>query len=85
MCRYKESVGFGLQNGFEQITGIQSQNRPPIGTDVSDTVQGAIESPDRFDAGHEDQVVVFTGFSLLFIVLKRTCQKPIKTLYIFIF
>ena len=63
MCGNEKGSVAHLQNDLEKISRIESENGPPIGCDVPNTLKTFVELLNRIEVGKEYEVVDFSGFS----------------------
>jgi len=64
MCGNEEGPVAHLQNDLEKISRIESENGPPIGCDVPNTLKTFVELLNRIEVRKEYEVVDFLVFRL---------------------
>ena len=59
MRRQKENIGIRFYGDFQQVTGIQPQNRPSVRSNIADAAQRLLDFYYRFEIRGKDYVVHF--------------------------
>ena len=67
MSRHIDCLGTQLQNDLKQVMTVQTENRPPVGMDISDLLQLCRDSLRILKAWQKNQAMDFAHFSVLLI------------------
>ena len=67
MGRYQEAVRGQFQNNFQEITGIQPQDGPPVRLYIPYPGQTAVYPGSRLKVGNIDDIMYFSDLAVPFI------------------
>ncbi|HWR93162.1 MAG TPA: hypothetical protein VN300_12060, partial [Desulfobacterales bacterium] len=67
MGRHQKGIRGCLQHNLQQVAGVEPQNRPAVGMDVSYAFEPKVQPPGGFQVRHDHQVMVLASATVLFV------------------